>query len=329
MRLNNYKSDTCEPLSRAWKMNKLYLRSLVRFDYPGKPMPSNMLKGVNSIGFWDIKIPQNWGLDWHRNEGIEITYLETGSVSLSTEKNHDVQLMDNHLTIMRPWQLHKLGNPNIGVGRLYWVIIDVEIRNPHQSWKWPDWIILSDKDLEELTSILRQNEKVIWRSHPKISSCFQQLGKAVMSDDPCDVESELTILINRLLLNILYMFREGDIALDRNLIQRKRTVELFLAELPEHIDKAWTLESMAEYCNLGATRFVHFCKHITNKTPMRFLNHLRLSEAAKILENNSETSIKDVAYDCGYTSSQYFATQFKKRYGCSPKYFKKMLSFSN
>lgn len=161
---------------------------------------------------------------------------------------------------MRPWQLHKLGNPNINIGRLYWIILDVEVRNPHQAWDWPDWIMLSQKDLKELTDLLRQNEQAVWRTHPKIGACFREIGKAVREDFFGNCESELTILINDLLLNILYLLRKGGISLDKTLIESKRSANLFLAELPAHIDRNWTLQAMAEYCNLGTTRFVHFCK---------------------------------------------------------------------
>ncbi|MEZ4969936.1 MAG: helix-turn-helix transcriptional regulator [Flavobacteriaceae bacterium] len=326
MDFKNYKADTCTPLKKAWQKGELELSSLVRLDYPGKPLPTKMLKGVNSIGYWDAHMPQNWGLDWHRNEGIEITYLETGSMPISTENIENAQLMANHFTIMRPWQLHKLGNPNIGVGRLYWLILDVNVRNPHQAWKWPSWIVISRDDLKELTKILRQNEKIIWQSDSKIRSCFNEIGKVVSSNDLGHIESELVILINSLLLSILNVFRRGNVSLDKTLMESKRTVELFLTELPFHIEKAWTLESMANQCNLGTTRFVHFCKKITNMTPVEYLNYLRLEKASKLLNEGKIRSIQEIAYDCGFTSGQYFATQFKKQYGCTPKQFNKPYS---
>jgi len=327
MGFNRYKADTCIPLKKAWKLGELELSSLVRLDYPGKAMPLNMLRGVNSIGYWDAHIKQNWGLDWHRNEGIEITYLETGSLLFSTESQQNVTLMANGLTIMRPWQIHKLGNPNINIGRLYWIILDVGVSQPHQKWKWPDWIVLSKKDLEDLTVMLRQNEQEVWYTNSKIGDCFREIGRAVDAPDSENYESELTILINNLLLNILYLFRTGNIPLDKSLMESKRSVDIFLSELPSHIEDNWTLQTMADHCDLGPTRFVHFCKTITNMTPLNYLNHLRLNAAADMLENHSNMNIQNIAFDCGFTSSQYFATQVKKRFGISPKKFREMCHF--
>ncbi len=28
---------------------------------------------VRTVGYWNAKHDQGWGLDWHRNEGIELT----------------------------------------------------------------------------------------------------------------------------------------------------------------------------------------------------------------------------------------------------------------
>ena len=58
-------------------------------------------------------------------------------------------------------------------------------------------------------------------------------------------------------------------------------------------------------------------------TPMEYLNYLRLEKSSIMLKEHPEKNIQDIAFDCGYTSSQYFATQFKKQYGCSPKQYKK------
>lgn len=85
MNLQKYEADTCIPLKKACDLGELELSALVRLDYPGRPIPAHMLKGVNSIGYWDADKQQNWGLDWHRNEGLEITYLETGSLDFETE----------------------------------------------------------------------------------------------------------------------------------------------------------------------------------------------------------------------------------------------------
>ena len=79
---------------------------------------------------------------------------------------------------------------------------------------------------------------------------------------------------------------------------------------------------MARSCGLGVTQFVHVVKQLTNMTPFHFLNHHRLERAAGLLRSGDQ-SITDLAQECGYSSSQYFATLFHRRFGCSPTQYRK------
>ncbi len=110
--------------------------------------------------------------------------------------------------------------------------------------------------------------------------------------------------------------------LDRTLSSSRRTVELFLADLrahPEHLEIEWRLEEMARSCGLGVTQFVYHVRRLTNMTPVHYLSHCRLDLAAKLLAERPNASVLEVAMACGFTTSQYFATVFGQRFGCTPK----------
>jgi AraC family L-rhamnose operon regulatory protein RhaS len=125
----SYEADTCEPLVEAVDQGTVRLEALVRGHYPGRPLPPGALRGVQTIGFWDSNQQQEWGLPPHRNEGIELTFLERGNLAFGVrEQSFDLQ--PGSLTITRPWQEHQVGNPYIASGRLHWVIIDVGVRSP-------------------------------------------------------------------------------------------------------------------------------------------------------------------------------------------------------
>src|SRR5258706_9635524 len=119
-----YRIDTCEPQMRAVREGKIKLHALTKGHYRGAKLSSEVLPGLNSIGFWDGAGAQDWGLDEHRNEGVEIVFLETGKMAFTVDKRR-FDLVPGSLTITRPWQLNKLGAPNIGPGRVHWVIGDV------------------------------------------------------------------------------------------------------------------------------------------------------------------------------------------------------------
>lgn len=314
-----YHADSCEPLINAVDQGELELAALGRANYPGNHIPDKILPGLRSVGYWNALQEQQWGLPWHRNEGIELSFLETGRMAFSIE---DIELFldPGSLAITRPWQPHKLGRPNIGIGRLHWIIIDVGVRQPHQEWNWPDWFIMMPEDLAELTAFLRENEQPVWRASREIRDCFRQIGEAVKHHKS---PSRLAVYTNELFLHLLEQFREQKVFRNKSLTDAQRSVELFLDSLRGSIIEEWTVDSMAECCGLGVTRFTHYCRRVTNLTPQQYLNRLRLEAATEMLRNSSEKTITDIAFDCGFSTSQYFATAFRKQHQVSPSHYRK------
>ncbi|REE83384.1 AraC family L-rhamnose operon regulatory protein RhaS [Lutibacter oceani] len=315
-----YHADTCLPLVDAVERKKLKFKALARYTYPGNRLTNDTL-GLNSVGYWDANEPQDWGLDWHRNEGLEIHFLESGTMPYSQE-NKELELSPNHLTITRPWEAHKVGNPAIGMGKFYWVIIDLDVRRPHQNWDWPDWIMLAPNDLLRLTTILRQNEKWLWKADKRVRDCFQRIGKAVDSDIEGNNSSIIRLLVNYLLILLLDLLNTEEVVLNESLTDSSRSVKLFLNELKNNLSEAWTIEQMAHSAGVGLTRFTHHCKQLTNLTPMRYLTMKRIEMSKNILLENNHYSIAEVAYSCGFATSQYFSTVFKRHEKCTPIEYK-------
>lgn len=313
-----YHADSCEPLIEAVDHGELELAAIGRATYPGERMPGHVLPGLQSTGYWDAKQEQSWGLPWHRNEGIELSFLETGSMPFSVD-GKDLLLTPGSLAITRPWQPHRLGAPNIGIGRLHWIIIDVGVRQPHQEWSWPEWLVILPDDLAELTAYLRENEQPVWGATKEIQDCFQQIGKTLKEKKS---PSRLAVYANELLLHLLDLFREQNASRTKSLTDAQRSAELFLSSLEASYADEWTLGSMADSCGLGVTRFVHYCKKITNQTPQQYLNQLRLEAATRMLVADAAKSITDIAFDCGFSTSQYFATAFRKQHGVTPRQFR-------
>lgn len=311
-----YHADTCIPLVDAVSRKKLKFNALARYTYPGERLTDDTL-GLSSIGYWDADEPQDWGLDWHRNEGIELHYLESGTMPYA-QGEKKINLQPNHITITRPWEKHKVGDSSVGMGKFYWVIIDLNVRRPHQNWKWPDWIVLTEKDLHKLTTILRQDDKWLWKGSREIASCFQRLGKVVETDVNGSNSSKIRLIINELLVALLELLEEDKIVLNEALIDSSRSVQLFLNELEGKLFESWTIEDMADSAGVGLTRFTHHCKKLTNLTPMRYLTMRRLEMSKLMLIENDALSVTEIAYSCGFTTGQYYSTVFKKHEKCTP-----------
>lgn len=319
-----YRADSCRPLLDAVQRGTLQFQAARHGHYPGHALRPAELAGVKMVGYWDAEKDQEWGLGWHRNEGIEFTFLERGRLHFGAG-DQVWDLRPDDITITRPWQLHRVGDPAVSSSRLTWLILDVGVRRPDQAWRWPDWVLLEKSDLDRLTSFLRHNEEPVWRSTSEIRRCFQSIAKAI--DETCcgGTTSRLVLRLNDLLLLVADLLRDRRPHLDESLSRTRRTVELFLDDLrrhPEHLAINWTLEEMAKSCGLGSTRFAEHVRALTNLSPGQFLTRHRLEHAGRLLMREPHRPITDVALDVGFSSSQYFATVFSSHYGCSPRKYR-------
>lgn len=312
-----YRADTCEPLKRAAASGTLRLVAFGRGGYPGARLPATGLPGLRSVGVWDAPTSQDWGLDPHRNEGIEITYLERGACGFATDAGA-WRLRGGDLAVTRPWQRHLVGDPRVGACRLHWLILDVGVRRPDQDWRWPSWLLLEPREIARLTELLRCNEDPIWHADEAVAQQFARLGAELAAGDE-RLWTRLRLRINAVLLALLDLLERRQAPLDPRLASSLGTVERFLAELPRHVGEAWTLQAMAAQCGLSRTRFAHYCRQLTNAAPMEHLGRLRVAEAARRLRAEPRTSITAIALACGFGSSQHFATAFRRRMGVSAR----------
>ena len=231
-------------------------------------------------------------------------------------KFHQVEPGD--LTITRPWQRHRVGNPNVPACHYSWLILDVGMRRPNQAWHWPKWLLYSKNGLQRLTDMLRQNEQPVWRADRKIGHCFERLDELVALGGGDANHARLKILINELVILLAELLESRNPHLDESLPSSERTVRLFLENLRDRLDEPWTLDSMAAACGLGRTHFAAYCRKLVNIPPVEFLTRRRLDAAAALLLENPELSVTEIAFRCGFQSSQYFARVFRSRIGHSP-----------
>jgi AraC-like DNA-binding protein len=311
-----YAADTCAPLEAAVERNDLTMRALARGAYPGARLRA--LPGVRTVGFWDAARPQSWGLDWHRNEGIELTWLQSGTLPFATDAL-TTTLRPGDLTITRPWQRHRVGAPDVTPGRLHWLILDVGVRRPDQPWRWPAWLQPTAGELTRLTELLRHNEHPVWPADSAVADAFMRLGDAV--------ERERTrwvgLRVCELLLAVGELLERSEPPLDASLSTAERAVAVFLQQqLPERAGEPWTLDDLAAECGLKRTRFTHYCERITNMTPAEYLSAVRIERAAHLL-TDGDASITEIAHATGFASSQYFATVFRRAHGCSPRDYRR------
>lgn len=310
-----YSPDACVPLAAAAETGVIALSALARGHYPGRPFDEGSVDGVRTIGSWDATTDQDWGLDWHRNEGIELTFVAKGNVAFALDEQA-WNLHAGQVTVTRPWQRHRVGDPDVSACNLHWVVIDVGVRRPNQTWLWPDWVALAPRDLARLTTMLQHNEHAVWKAGPALGEAFLSATRLATSTGPM-TESDLRIRISALLLELLKTLEAEKPHLDESLTTPQRGVRIFLDQLEEQVEHRWSLAAMAASCSMGRTQFARHCQELTNMAPIEYLNHVRVQQAKALLASTSRP-VTDIAMMCGFETPQYFATRFRALTGSSP-----------
>ncbi|MDF2958936.1 MAG: AraC family transcriptional regulator [Paenibacillus sp.] len=91
-------------------------------------------------------------------------------------------------------------------------------------------------------------------------------------------------------------------------------IEYMLSHFSEEID----MNQMIMMSNLRKTMFFRRFKEITSLSPNEFISRLRLQSSIHLLDN-TDKSITDIAFECGFHSLSYFNKHFKQFRGISPR----------
>ena len=295
---------------------KIDFRAVTHGRYLGTRLPDTMLPGLSSAGRWNVVGDQDWGVPDHRNEGIEVVLVERGRATFGLEgRLHDLAAGD--VTVTAPWQRHRLGGPHLGPGLLHWLIIDVGVRRAGQRWNWPAWICLAHEDLADLARLIQDTTRPVRLGSPELVAAIRRVATLVEVDPTPGWSSDLAIAINAVLAALLRSLRTPAPPRLPGAEDRVANFLRLLGEDPAQFTAAWSVARMARACQLGTTAFTAQCVRLTNQPPLQYLLGLRLGLAARRLRDAPGVPVTRIALDCGFSSSQYFARQFRRRYRCT------------
>jgi AraC-like DNA-binding protein len=90
----------------------------------------------------------------------------------------------------------------------------------------------------------------------------------------------------------------------------------------ENIDGKLKVSDLAERANMSESHFSKAFKESLGKSPLEYLNGLRLEKARHMLKS-SDKNLSEIAYACGFNTSSYFSRYFRSVMGCSPREYQK------
>ncbi len=90
--------------------------------------------------------------------------------------------------------------------------------------------------------------------------------------------------------------------------------------IESHYSEQITLKQLSYISGLSEKYLCRLFREYTNRTPIDYINHLRIECAIHEILINHRT-VTEAAFECGFNDLGYFSRTFKKHKGTSPKKF--------
>lgn len=95
-----------------------------------------------------------------------------------------------------------------------------------------------------------------------------------------------------------------------------------ISTLEQRFAEPWTLESLAAEANLTRPQLLRVFRQATGQSPVDFLITLRIEEAKRRLRRTT-ANMMEIAHDCGFGDSNYFARRFRAATGRTPTEYRR------
>ena len=120
--------------------------------------------------------------------------------------------------------------------------------------------------------------------------------------------------------------RRTDDAGIRNLIHRYFRKSVLVSSaihyIEHHYPQNLTVRQLADELNVSINRLISDFRTETGKTPGSYIQHVRLSQASRLL-SNTDLTIQNISTMAGIPDANYFIKLFKREYSMTPNQYRK------
>lgn len=153
-----------------------------------------------------------------------------------------------------------------------------------------------------------------------ISLFFRSLS-SIINNPMLDValyKDLVTVKINELLLILLNSSKNSEILSNVLYTQFIKSENQIHNIITDNVFNNLNISELANRCNMSISTFKRYFSKQYNTTPMQWIYEKRF-EKAKYLLQNSQLSITDIAFECGFESYSHFCRRFKIHFGKTAK----------
>jgi AraC-like DNA-binding protein len=258
-------------------------------------------------------------LDWHRNDGFELTFALKGSVVWQVHDGPDLRVSGGELSITKPRILHRGQYSVVAPVDLFYVVINPSVARAQEN------TVFSISDLKELARRFHRHGNRVVRASVELlkrlntlRATFVQLSRHVTANLKADARAQICQVLLYSAESLESVTTPPAGAAIANALTRLQKDPAGLV----------SMDDIAADVGLGRSSFYEQFRTVTGMTPADYLQRLRCMRAAESLACSPD-EITHIAFDHGFSSSQYFSKCFRKYLGTTPSNYRKMFRNSN
>jgi len=254
-------------------------------------------------------------ITWHSHDCFELLLLTDGATTYEFRDSRHVDLSGSHFLIIPPGKEHRGANDVRRPVSLTGIMLD---------FTKLDQIVHCPFSSSELAWIITQLEADSNNSH-KMSKELSFLVKALpqkmveVSNSRVESIASLRLRICEILLEIARQLSQQRTEINR------ATVDRAIDYMRKNLATSCSMEHLAKQALCSRARLFESFRASTGMTPNDYWQRMRVDVAQELLLK-TKRSITDIASECGFNTSQYFSSVFRKYSGESPRDFRSKIS---
>jgi AraC family L-rhamnose operon regulatory protein RhaS len=257
----------------------------------------------------------------HRNQGMEVVLVEKGLLEWAVDRVPEV-LNPGTVFFTLPWQTHGSLMLREPPNRIFYALFAPprDKNMPRESLRFPASLKFSAEEQRQLGQVFIGAQRHAWPATSLIKEIFPELLRRLDGTSELDPIAAASLL-RALLVELADLVGQAQ-GEQQWLSPTVRKVKAFLSALGQSLDYPWTLNEMAQQCGVKRTQLANITKQLTAYAPAQYLHRIRFEKSCELLRN-TELSVTDIAFECGYASSQYFSETFKKQARITPSEYRR------
>jgi AraC-like DNA-binding protein len=253
-------------------------------------------------------------LNRHRNRGIEIIAPMRGCFQWWVE-GQTLDLRPGEISVTLPWQEHGGQGGAFNVGELCWIIIELD-------WKQGDelhldsWSQLPPQLIQQLGNKLSSATQPIAFKSDKGSDQLLEILKEIDEEKP-----HHSWRINRIIDDLFFDMHRSNLLDPDNHSGAPSLADQLNTLLSSTLHHPWTLEEISREMAQSPSWLNRGLREETGYSTMELVTLHRIEKGKSLLETSS-FNITQISQKCGFNTSQYFSSVFRKWVGNSPLQFR-------